>query len=262
MLSARLCDNIALEPAGTMAGAQYAPGVKRVRSCYVNGERKGVTMDLDVLRQLKRQKKMTNKQLSQASGVPLGTINKLMSGVTDNPKLPTVQAIARALGTTVDGIAGSAVAPEEAAPSGMSTLSLREEQLLSLLRRLDDRGFDTVFSAARAQLELLSAPSPEETDIVGNSVPPSNQTVSEPSWNAADPLTPPAQEQMPDAAQPEGFDGRKKLSKNGKADKAGKPGKIGKTGKGRKAVKESKETVLDTDGKESRKGKKGKKHKG
>ena len=211
-------------------------------------------MDLDVLRQLKRQKKMTNKQLSQASGVPLGTINKLMSGVTDNPKLPTVQAIARAMGTTVDGIAGSAAAPENA--SGMPALSLREQQLLSILRRLDDRGFDTVLSAAQAQLALLNAVSPEETDSVGHSDHPSLQTTPEPSRNGADPLTPPVREQLSDAVQPEGIDDGKKA---GKADKAGRSGKMGKTGKGRKAVKEA---GAGTDAKENRKGKKGKKHKG
>ena len=107
-------------------------------------------MDLQILRQLKKQKKMTNQQLSIASGVPLGTVNKLMSGVTDNPKLPTVQAIAKALGTTVDGITNDTM------PEGVNQghISVREEQLLYICRKLDNRGFETVMAAARLQLEF------------------------------------------------------------------------------------------------------------
>jgi transcriptional regulator with XRE-family HTH domain len=48
-----------------------------------------------------------NKELSDRSGVPLRTINNIVSGVTENPTLETIRAIARALNCTLDDFADS-----------------------------------------------------------------------------------------------------------------------------------------------------------
>ena len=48
-----------------------------------------------------------NKELSEKSGVPLRTINNSISGVTDNPTLETIRAIAKALSCTLDDFADS-----------------------------------------------------------------------------------------------------------------------------------------------------------
>ena len=37
------------------------------------------------LKLLKEKRKLTNQQLSDLSGVPVGTINRILSGQTDNP---------------------------------------------------------------------------------------------------------------------------------------------------------------------------------
>ena len=37
------------------------------------------------LKELKDKRKLTNQQLADLSGVPLGTINRILSGQTDNP---------------------------------------------------------------------------------------------------------------------------------------------------------------------------------
>lgn len=58
------------------------------------------------LKELKEQKKLTNQELSNLSGVPIATINRLMSGATENPTIDTVLALASALGTTVDSLLG------------------------------------------------------------------------------------------------------------------------------------------------------------
>ena len=58
-----------------------------------------------ILARLKSTKKaanITNEELSKASGVPIGTINKILAGDTKEPKLPALMAIASALGTSVD----------------------------------------------------------------------------------------------------------------------------------------------------------------
>ena len=42
------------------------------------------------LKLLKEKRKLTNQQLSDLSGVPVGTINRILSGQTDNPSFQTV----------------------------------------------------------------------------------------------------------------------------------------------------------------------------
>ena len=42
------------------------------------------------LKLLKEKRKLTNQQLSDLSGVPVGTINRILSVQTDNPSFQTV----------------------------------------------------------------------------------------------------------------------------------------------------------------------------
>ena len=49
------------------------------------------------VKQVKKDKGITNEALSEASGIPLGTLGKLLSGFTEEPKLSTAVAIAEAL---------------------------------------------------------------------------------------------------------------------------------------------------------------------
>ena len=57
---------------------------------------------LERLKNAKKRAGMTNDELSAASGVPIGTLRKILSGGTKEPKLPALMAIASALGTSVD----------------------------------------------------------------------------------------------------------------------------------------------------------------
>lgn len=59
-------------------------------------------MGLEKIKEYKNQKGYTTKQLSELSGVPLGTINKIISGTTKNPQLAALSAIADALGCSVE----------------------------------------------------------------------------------------------------------------------------------------------------------------
>ena len=42
------------------------------------------------LKELKDQRKLTNQQLADLAGIPVGTINRIMAGQTDNPSFQTV----------------------------------------------------------------------------------------------------------------------------------------------------------------------------
>lgn len=54
-------------------------------------------MTIDEIRQKKRLLGYSNAQLSDYSGVPLGTVNKILSGETKAPRYATLQALSRAL---------------------------------------------------------------------------------------------------------------------------------------------------------------------
>lgn len=60
------------------------------------------------MKELKSKRGYTASELSERSGVPLGTLNKLLSGIIEEPKLSTAAAIAAALGTTVAAMMGEA----------------------------------------------------------------------------------------------------------------------------------------------------------
>ena len=62
-------------------------------------------MGLDRINELRHERNMTVEDLSNKSGVPLSTVKKICAGITVNPNLDTVIALARALGCTIDDLA-------------------------------------------------------------------------------------------------------------------------------------------------------------
>lgn len=61
-------------------------------------------MWLDNLKELKKAKGMTCKQISNATNIPESTIKRIFSGDTDNPYVDTVRRIAIALDSSLDEI--------------------------------------------------------------------------------------------------------------------------------------------------------------
>lgn len=61
-------------------------------------------MWLDNLKELKKSKGMTCKQIADATKIPESTIKRLFSGDTDNPYVDTVRRIAIALDSSLDVI--------------------------------------------------------------------------------------------------------------------------------------------------------------
>lgn len=59
-------------------------------------------MGLEKISEYKKKLGLTTEELSSKSGVPLGTLNKILSGATKDPKLETLKAIARVLGLSLD----------------------------------------------------------------------------------------------------------------------------------------------------------------
>ncbi len=59
-------------------------------------------MGLEKIAEYKKKLGITTEELSIRSGVPLGTLNKILSGATKDPKLETIKAIAKVLGCSLD----------------------------------------------------------------------------------------------------------------------------------------------------------------
>lgn len=59
-------------------------------------------MGLDKISEFKKKLNLTTEELSEKSGVPVGTLNKILSGATKDPKLETLKAIAKVLGLTLN----------------------------------------------------------------------------------------------------------------------------------------------------------------
>lgn len=55
-------------------------------------------MDIEYLKKIKKQKKMTLDEISEKSGIPKRTIEDIFRGATKHPRIDTLQAIEKALG--------------------------------------------------------------------------------------------------------------------------------------------------------------------
>ena len=64
------------------------------------------------LKLLKEKRGLTNQQLADLSGVPVGTVNRILSGQTDNPSFQTICDLVLAMDGSLDELAGIEKAPE------------------------------------------------------------------------------------------------------------------------------------------------------
>ncbi len=89
----------------------------------------------DRIKQLKSQRKITNEQLALMTGIPLGTLSKLLAGISDSPKLSNMIAICNALECSLDYIVYGTVEN-----NNNYTLSPSEIALIEHYRALDSYG--------------------------------------------------------------------------------------------------------------------------
>ena len=90
---------------------------------------------LENVKNIKKEKGLTNESLSKQSEISLGTLNKLLAGATADPKLSTLLALAKGLDCSVDEmLTGSAAS---------KALSPEERDVLTKLRLMDESGRET-----------------------------------------------------------------------------------------------------------------------
>ncbi len=100
------------------------------------------------IKKLKSEKKITNDKLSELTGIPLGTLSKIMAGISDSPKLSNMVLIAEALGCSLDYIVSGT--PEN---KNNCTLSESELAFFENYRKLDSHGRELVELVAAKELE-------------------------------------------------------------------------------------------------------------
>ena len=93
----------------------------------------------DLLSLYRKQAGMTIDELAEKSGVPKGTLNKIIGGITKAPTLDTMKPIAKALGKTLadfdDPLTKKSPAPESEAEKDEG-----ESALIDNYRKLNDKG--------------------------------------------------------------------------------------------------------------------------
>lgn len=98
---------------------------------------------VEKLAYLKRKQKMNSEELAERSGVPIGTLNKILSGATKNPALKNMYAIALALDVPMRYLADDGIPVEcdltvYSEHDGLLSVTESELDLLHDYRRLSE----------------------------------------------------------------------------------------------------------------------------
>lgn len=116
-------------------------------------------MGLEIINRLRKSKGMTSEELSKKSGVPLGTLNKILSGVTKDPKLETLKALAKVLECRLDDFDDAASAAYD---SGNMALSPGEKDIITRYRKLPDAIQEDIRDYIEMKYAKASTASPKQ----------------------------------------------------------------------------------------------------
>ena len=106
---------------------------------------------IDRIKALKKEKKITTKELSEATEIPVGTLSKMLAGYSDSPKLSYVVAIATAFNVSLDYLICGI---EE--NHNNYTLSNEEIRFIEKYRRISSHSKDVINVLTDKELELVA----------------------------------------------------------------------------------------------------------
>ncbi len=118
---------------------------------------------LDRIKKIKSERKITNEKLSDMTGIPLGTLSKLLAGISDSPKLVNMVAICRALECSLDYLMTGE--PEN---TNNYTLDADEIHLVENYRLLDAYGRSMVVTVAEKERDRSTRQAAEEALLLRN----------------------------------------------------------------------------------------------
>lgn len=113
------------------------------------------------IKKIKSERKITNEHLSELTGIPLGTLSKILAGISDSPKLANIVAIADALGCTLDYIVSGITEN-----NNNYTLLPDEIKLIEDIRALDTHSVELVKMVVSKELERGTQTAKERSTVV------------------------------------------------------------------------------------------------
>ena len=106
---------------------------------------------IDRIKKIKSERKITNDKLSELTGIPLGTLSKLLAGMSDSPKLSNIISIANALDCSLDYLVNGT-----AENKNNYTLNRHEIEIVEAYRGLDTYGKELVSVVVAKESERCS----------------------------------------------------------------------------------------------------------
>lgn len=126
-------------------------------------------MGLDKIKQLSKVRNVSLDELSEISGVPKSTVNKIINGVTENPGYKTILSLAHALSLTADEFIGLLDLDLKE-----TKLTMRENSMINFYRQLTPSGqslIDENIKSMHKYEETLSQPQIVEIESLRKTVP-------------------------------------------------------------------------------------------
>ena len=105
---------------------------------------------------IKKRAGFTNKSLSDKSGVPLGTVNRVLGGQSKEPHLPTVARLSEALGASVNyvmyGEVGQDIPPndDQRITTAYANAPKREQEIVDFILEPYAEGGPSILKIPRA----------------------------------------------------------------------------------------------------------------
>jgi transcriptional regulator with XRE-family HTH domain len=96
---------------------------------------------VELIKKYKKEKKMNSEELSIKSGIPLGTLTKILSRATTDPKFGTIVALAKALGCPADAFFDN------------NDIDMGKIELMNIYDQLDNRGKQVLVTVANAEIK-------------------------------------------------------------------------------------------------------------
>lgn len=104
---------------------------------------------IDRIKERKKELKITNRQLSELSGVSYGTLNKILGSETQEPSITNIIKISQALGLeteyVIHGKKNNATDNSDI-PSDSLALNISDSELTDILNRLSDKSLSELES--------------------------------------------------------------------------------------------------------------------
>lgn len=107
---------------------------------------------LERIKKIKNEKKLTNETLSKKSGIPIGTLSKILAGIIKDPKVGILIALSDALDVSVDYLAYG----DKPEVAENKVIFLDEDyNFLKKYHALDERGKKTIEAALEREYEFV-----------------------------------------------------------------------------------------------------------